>query len=552
MFRPLLCLLLTLVTLPALAAEPEKTVSSKIKDVTVFLKGAQVTREANVQLSTGNTVIVLENLSPNLNKNSIQVKGDQKFTILSVNHRLNYNQEVQASEDVKKINRQIKDLKFKLEMRQSLESVYYEEKNLLIANSKIGSETTNLNIEDLMDMADFYRDRLKEVQLRLLEINEEQKKIEQEIAALKRQRSALTTGTQKKTSDVVIRVNTKGSVTTKLRVSYLVNNAGWSPVYDIRSADINGPVELTYKAKVYQNSGFDWEKVNLKLSTGNPSLNGSKPNVSPWVLQSYDPYAEQRKREEYERAKEAEAKRKKVRSSADRAAAPSAPESIPTDGAGYTYQSTAADFTSVTQSSVTTVFNIKVPYTINSDGKQYDVEVQRHDLPVEYNYFAIPKVEEEAFLIAKISGWDNYSLLPGSANIYYQDTYVGKSYLDTRSTSDTIDISLGRDQGIVVARKKVKDFTKTTVAGSNRKVSLGLEISVRNTKKAPVQIVIEDQIPISTHKDIQISADDLGGATYDETTGKLTWTVTLQPGEQQQFRFRYTVKHPKDQPIANF
>ena len=214
----------------------------------------------------------------------------------------------------------------------------------------------------------------------------------------------------------------------------MVSQAGWIPVYDVRSDDINGPVELSYKAKVYQNTGYDWDKVMLHLNTGNPTVSGTQPTVEPWVLQMYDPIADAKRREANRRYRE-EAERKKA--AEGRAVASNSSYTLTTTGSddgnvatapqggtpGYTYSwdfGSTADFTNMTESNVSTEFKIKVPYTIKTDGKKYDVEVARHDLPVEYNYFSVPKIDDDAFLIARVSGWDAYNLLPGTANIYYQ------------------------------------------------------------------------------------------------------------------------------------
>lgn len=575
-----------LFTMPSWAAEKEIPVKSEIKAVTVFLRGAQVTREATVTLNKGTTVLKFEALSPNIDKNSIQVEGDQKFVILSVNHQANYLKEVSQTVELREIDSQIEDLIFKIQMRKNLETVYAEEKRMLIDNKAIKGSETSLIIEDLMEMADFYRDRMEEVELKLLEIQRDKKKLAKKIKLLQQQRYNLDQNQGKHTSEIIVNLSSKSTTTAKIRVRYIVSNAGWIPSYDVRSDDINGPVEFTYKAKVFQNTGYDWEKVDLKLSTGNPSVSGTKPTVTPHILAIYDPLAEARQRDaerKYKDQAQNEADRKLVATnreielkdfidvdeeiSVDDLISEDHPQMRPSaDGQGYfaleqraeldvMYEwnsPSVADHTTVAESNVSTTFTIDLPYTIPSDNKKNDVEVARHDLPVEYNYFTAPKVDNDAFLVAQVSGWDSYNLLPGDANIYYEDTYVGTAFLDTRTTSDTLAVSLGRDQGLVITRKKVKEYSKTVTVGSTKKVQLGIEISVRNTKSSQVELTMEDQVPISANKEIQISIDDKGGATLDEATGKLTWKIKVRPGETQTFRFIYTVKHPKGAYIPNF
>ncbi len=569
----------------AIAQDADTPVKSEIKAVTVFMRGAEVTREATVILEKGTSVLKFEGLSPYLNKNSIQVEGDQKFVILSVNHQINYLNEIDRSEELEEIDDEIEDLLFKFQLRKNLGLVYEEEKIMLIENKSIKGEESSLNIEDFMEMADFYRARLTEVEMKLLEIKRDKNKIMKKLSKLKVQRNELSSETSQPTSEILVNFSSKSETSAKIKLRYIVDRAGWIPVYDVRSDDIDGPIELTYKAKVFQNTGYDWEKIDLKLSTGNPTVSGTKPVVSPWILEMYDPYYEAQLREIERERSEARDKLKNEYETNINLLSQQLDmmsdslmtlneESIVGDGwlldspdiqwsstrteenidrRNYRWDfGSSADFTSMTESNVSTTFNIKVPYSILSDDKKYDVEVARHDLPVNYNYFSAPKMDNDGFLVAQVSGWDSYNLLPGDANIYYNDTYVGSSFLDTRTTQDTLSISLGRDKGIVIERKKVNEFSKKVTAGSSKKVTLAIEISVRNTKGTAVDLVLEDQIPVSAHKDISVSLDETGGGVLDESSGKLKWKIKVMPCETKVYRFIYTVKYPKNSIIPNF
>ena len=114
-------------------------------------------------------------------------------------------------------------------------------------------------------------------------------------------------------------------------------------------------------------------------------------------------------------------------------------------------------------------------------------------------------------------------------NVYFEGTYVGQSYLNTNTTNDTLQISLGRDQSIIIKREKIKDYCQNSTSGSSKKTQRGYEISVRNNKNTPIEIELQDQIPLSNDKEIEIDIDDLGGAKYNEKTGELSWTIKLEP-----------------------
>ena len=519
---------------------------SKITDVTVFLSGAQVTREASVSLPAGSRTIVFENLTQYINKSSLQIKANNDaITILSVGHKVNYLKSHENDQRIAILKDSLEKIYFKLNIRNSHEIVYKEEKDMLLANKSIAGEQNGVDIEDLMEMADFYRERLQEIETKLLDIKTSKKKLNKIVSRLNKELKNANSPQGRFTSDVIVKVAAKVKSTTKFELSYITNNASWSPKYDIRTKDINEPIALTYKAEIAQNTGFDWKKVNITLSTGNPSINNTQPVVSPWYLAYYNEY----------KAKNNRTKGRKQYSQAlaevsdDYNNQGSSLEDL--DKMFYSEGSSSADFTSVTQSNVNTTFKIALPYTIKSNGESELIEIQNYDLPVGYQYFSVPKTDKDAFLLANIIEWGDYYLLPGYANVYFEGTYIGESYLNTNTTDDTLAVSMGRDKGIVITREKIKDFCKNARFAGKKKSTRGYEIKVRNNKLKAIEIEVVDQIPLSRIKEIEVEILDNSSAEYDETTGKLLWKLTVQPGETAEVLFKFQVKYPKDKNLSN-
>ncbi|WP_419032626.1 DUF4139 domain-containing protein [Dysgonomonas gadei] len=195
-------------------------------------------------------------------------------------------------------------------------------------------------------------------------------------------------------------------------------------------------------------------------------------------------------------------------------------------------------------------FEIKIPYTIKSDNKNTIVEVDRYELPADYEYFAIPKINKDAFLLANITDWEKYNLLEGEANIFFENTYIGKTILDTRYVSDTLSISLGRDKNILVSRDKVKDFNTKKFLGSKKEDTRAWKISVRNNKSQPINFVILDQIPVSTTTEIEVNAENLSGADLNTDTGEVKWKMELNPSAKKELELKYKVKYPKDRNLT--
>ncbi len=198
----------------------------------------------------------------------------------------------------------------------------------------------------------------------------------------------------------------------------------------------------------------------------------------------------------------------------------------------------------------TTVYQIKDKYTIETDGKTTTIGIKQMDIPALYEYFTIPKIDPSAFLNAKITNWQDYDLQSGEASLYFEGTYLGKTYLDLSDATDTLTVSLGKDNGIKISRKPVKEFTAKKWIGSNQTDTRTFDISIRNNKKIPVNITVTDQFPVSTNKEISVDDMKADGANVDKETGIITWTITLQPGEEKIVTKSYSVKYPKGRKVV--
>jgi uncharacterized protein (TIGR02231 family) len=172
-------------------------------------------------------------------------------------------------------------------------------------------------------------------------------------------------------------------------------------------------------------------------------------------------------------------------------------------------------------------------------------------LPATYKYYAVPRVEKEAFLLAEISDYSKYNLLTGEANIIFEGMYVGKTVINPNQTSDTLNLSMGRDKKISIKREKVADKSGTRFLSAFKEQTFTYDITVRNNKKEDVFLLLKDQYPLSTDKDIEIELLESDKAKINTETGILTWDLNLKPNEIRKLRVSYKVKYPKDKVIDN-
>ncbi|MEI8201538.1 MAG: DUF4139 domain-containing protein [Bacteroidota bacterium] len=532
MKKKFIAILLMFPFLQLIAQEEPIPVKSTIKEVTVFLNGAQISRTATATVPKGASTMMFTDLSPYIDANSIQLTAKGDFTIMSVTFQQNYMVKPQKAKELTLLEDTLDKLNKDLEYQKSMRDVCTAEESMLNANKVVGGANTGLKLIDFKDNIEFFKSRLIEIKTRFLSLNEKIKKITDNIQRINQQ-IAVYSSVNKSSGVILIDVFANEAVQSDFALSYYVSNSGWVPIYDIRAKDVNSPISLVYKANVAQNSGEDWKNVKLTLSTGNPTLAGTKPQLNPWYLNFI--YVNNYKNTNYSNRP----------ATMNEASKPAMAGRVMKDEAkGEAYS--IADYTEVSESQTSVQFDIKVPYTILSDGRNIAVEIQKHSVNAEYEYYCAPKLDRDAFLLAKITGWDQYNLLPGEANLYFEGTYVGKSYLNTRNVNDTLDISLGRDKSIIVTRTKLKDFSSTKTIGLNKKEIITWGISVRNQKKQAIKILVEDQFPISNDKDIEIEKLEMSSGIYNEETGKLTWKLKMEPSEtKKDLKISYSIKYPK-------
>ena len=515
-----------------LAEDIIKPADSKIVQVTVFRSGAQVSRVAGVALPAGNVTVMFADLPERLNPSSIQVNGTGRFTILSVAHQVNYLRTREKSRDLIELEKKLEDLKNRLGVEEGMLAVYQSEESMILANKTIGGTQSGLDVARLKETADFFRLRLTELSSKKLEVNNRINKLKEEIQKIMNQINSGEVAKNRPTSEILVNLAVPSAVQAEFDLRYFVNEAGWYPGYDIRAEDITKPVEMHYKANVYQSSGEEWKNVKVTLSTGNPKLSGMKPELMPWYLRFYEPPRTMYLNEAAGTVKKA-------------AAQPAVARDIEEVSAEAAV--TAAELTTVSEGQTNVEFSIGIPCTIPTDGKSQAVEIQTFSVPATYEYHAVPKLDMDAFLMARITGWEEFNLLPGEMNLFFEGTYVGKSFLDV-VTSDTLSLSLGRDKSIVIERKALKDYTRRQTLGTKKSESRGFEIEVRNTRKSNIRLILQDQFPVSTNKDIEVERNEYSGGKIDNS-GIVRWAMDLKPAESRKIRLSYTVKYPKDQTI---
>lgn len=516
------------------SADNEKDIKAGLKHVTIYPDRAQMTHETTVEIPAGMTVLKLGSLSPYIDAQSIQVKGLGEFMILSVNHQNNYLQNLEELPEIKSIRSQIEVLQLKVEDEKAAISILREKEAFLVANRAILVKETTFTLEQLKSVMDLYTNNMDQVTMTVLKKNRLIKDYEKQIAALQQQISDRIGKQQLPSGEISVSVSAEKPVSGKLTFSYVVSNAGWYPSYDIRVDDITKPVNIFYKANVFQNTGVTWKDVKLSFSNATPWVSGDVPVLYPWFVDYYVP-----------------APRLLIRGSASPSKKSVAPAMVEmADAQMVAKEVEAAPITVEKQVGETTVtFDVAIPYSIASDGKVQTIEIQRTTTPAEYKYVTLPKLSSLAYLTANITDWAKQSLLSGEATLYFENTFVGKTNLNVNQLTDTLTISLGTDNSILVKREKQQDFTSKKVIGANKTETYSFLITIRNNKSTAVKITLNDQIPISSNSGITVEPVELSNGKLNSQNGFVKWDLDIKPQETKKIILTYSVKYPKDKNV---
>lgn len=535
MKTPILFLLFVCFAL-GLRAGNETTVPSKITEVNLYRERGLLHQVGSTTVKPGDNLLVFTGLSQYIVANSVSVKGEGKGIIQSVKHRINYLNMTAEPKRMKAIRDSIEIMENDLQVIADELFVLEAEEQVILKNSQLGSQHQGFTTAEVTALADLYRKRLAEVRGLKRALVKKQTKHSEHIAHFQLELMNLDAERSQATQEVVVAFRSEAGGTVKLELTYLVTNVSWEPVYDVRVTNTSAPISLMLKANVINNSGIAWEKVKISFSTASNNGRTTAPALNPQYVSIY---TQQYLRYELERAQGARMYDKKASSDDEEAGEYAA------DPVMEAPMETAAAHTTMTEGTLAQVFDVAIPYDIPADGKETQVEIFQQDVKAEYRHFAVPKLDCETYLVAYI----RQDLLRGKANIYFEGAFVGETFINTRNPQDSMLIALGRDPKVQVSRTQVTDYSRKKVIGGNIQQDYAYDITVRNTKKEPVTLTLLDQIPVSQNNEIKVEEAVYGSATLDAATGKLTWVITLQPGETKKLDFKYRVTYPKNQQV---
>ena len=600
----------SLIFLSTMANEDRPVAKAALDAVTVYRSGAEMVHSAKINLAKGNTEIVIENLGNAVEINSVQIKTSDYVTIMGMEFNTDYLKDEIKSPRTKLLEDSVDKINTAIDKIKLEESITADLLTVLKANKEIKGTQTGLSVAELMKLMDYYKIKSAELQADLLQLKQKKDKWSKLAEKVAAQIAEEEKKNNKSTGNLVLQLNCVLAGKYDFIITYITNNAYWSAFYDLKGSSITTPLKLIYKAKIFQTTGIDWKQVKLSLSTSTPTQTGNAPVFKAWFLSYINPVDKynkdlsmmnsiqsfDQKNLKYEfNGKVAGVQLNEVVTTGygiklrgtGTVTGKNAPlymvngvqmdagsiaridentikniEVLQSPAASAIYGARGSngiiaitlkdgldDYISVADRELDVTFNIELPYDVPTNGKAQIATLKEYEVPANYKYYAVPKLDKDAFLLAEVADWEGLNLLPGEANIIFEGTYIGKSFIDPSSTLDTINLTMGKDKRVVVKREKLKDFSSVKFLGTNKKQIFTYEITIKNNKKEATNMLLKDQYPVSQNKEVEVELLESDAAAVNEETGVLTWKISLAPGEVKKVRISYSIKYPKDKAL---
>lgn len=524
------------------AASDSVHIVTNVNRVIVFTQGAHVFRTKKVELKQGENTVYFSHLENSIDPQTIQLQAPGNSLIFN----LIYAELASENHGPKVSDRNIKPIQDSLDfidrevnILESQISNLLREKKLIETNSNIGNTDEMTYVERLEKLATFQRIRLNAIDTEIYDLNYQKTKLQAVFEAVN---NRLQMRIQYKRFGLIkAKIYVEKAFSGEIDLNYIVQNAGWTPLYEIKANDLASPLEVSCKATVNQNTGVNWDNIQLTLSTRKRISLSDIPQVHPWVLYFHT------KHQTYTEANQLinpnAISNMSVPLTTSFTVTPTAPI---IDPSAYLDR-----YQMATHKMINREYNINKINNLQGENGVAVVEIDHFEMKADFAYYAVPKYDPNVYLLAEVPTWESYDLVPAFGSIYLEGSYVGKVFIDPTNLEETLQIMLGKTDDILVERRKIEQESDKAnrIIGSLKITNIGIEIIVKSKKNTPVQLIIKDQVPIAANPEISISVKEISKAQKDDKTGILTWRYTLKPGSTEKHTIRYEVTYPNGKTI---
>ncbi len=543
---------------------PLVTVESQITAVTVYTNRALVTRRGSITLTGAERELVIAGLPLTVEAESVRAGGVGTVGVRLLGVRT---ERVVATEPVSEkvaalvlqimelgekrraVQDQIDSLNLRRAFIQSLGEKSVERVSQSLARQQIG-------LDDTSNLLNFLGQQYTDLAGTAAERERERGELDRQIQALQRQLEIIKVPQSKESYSLFVGIEPAGAGEFELEVSYIVFRAGWIPLYDLRVTGGVTTVGLSYLAEVQQSTGEDWPSVRLTLSTAKPGLGSLPPKLDPWYIDIPHPVYPM-----------APASAPMVRQRMAKSAASSdfemdslALSVEPTSFGGammmqaapapppVVAQSVAAE---VSNESGVVTFRLDRDSDIPSDGTPHKITIFSDDYSCRTEYIAMPRLVSFAYLQATVTNSPNgATLLPGAANIFRDNIFVGTTRLENIAPGQEFKLNLGIDEGLKIERDLIEREVDKRFIGGQRRTTYGYRLTLTNLRNQEINLKLTEQLPVSRTEQIKVRLTRSNPQIQPGELGVLEWTISLPPKAKREVAYQFTVEHPTEVSVT--
>ncbi len=521
-----------------------KTVASQIVAVTVYSDKALVTRRGLVSLTGQERELLITSLPDTLETESVRVsgKGTIAVRLLEVKCDRVFSTEpvaakaAQLTQQIQHLQAEWQHLQAQVEALALQSSFIQGLREKTEEQFSISLARKNLSLSETLDFVNFLGSQYAEYAVEAAECKTRQQELHKQLQVLHQQLQAIQTPHPKESFSLSVGIEPAGAGEFELEVIYVVNRASWTPLYDLRVSSNSNAVNLSYLAEVTQSTGEDWLDVALTLSTAKPGLGTLPPQQEPWYIDTPRPETVRRRIARVHPTNQLPSGGEPVFLSAAAAAPTSAEEN---------YFEAETSVAEVSREGSVVTFKLNGSGNIPNDGAPHKTTIFNDDYPCNFSYVAMPRLVSFAYLQVSVKNSpDGATLLPGKANIFRDNIFVGTTELENIAPGQEFKINLGIDEGLRIQRDLVERQVDKKLIGSNRIITFAYRLIITNLLNQKVDLKLTEQIPISRNEQIKVRLNRINPQIPLGEMGILEWDMTLPPQAKQELYYQFIVEHP--------
>ncbi len=516
----------------AMAQKQEVVPVTKLQKIIVFTDRAMIMKEAVLPVKRGENVVCISGITPNLVDQSVQISlmGQPDLAISEVTVEETFLKKTDQPE-IQKLQTALNSLVSQIKEGNNQIAIIGSENDFL---KKVNPFPQNLKVTttEIESHARFLEKSLTANYERIFAIETKIKKLTEDKTATENELESLKGGKNKSKTIVIHLMSATDKSNVKVSFNYISTGAGWSSQYEAKGDFNASTIDLNYFASIWQSTGEDWTEANVEISTAKPFVYGNIPELTPWNLDIFTP--------RFFKSKSLVAM--------DRQNAPQMlMEAAPAPAAENLLKETE-----IQEENTSFTFVLPRKVDIVSDGQPHRVSIAKSNKEAKFSWFTIPKLVQNVFLKASVKNPFSFPLLSGPISVFFDQKLVGTAFVnDPVLAEGELELSLGIDEGIKIERKLTKKYTDYAgLLTKETTINFEYAIEITNGKSKEITLDLNDQFPISRNEKIKVEPQlPKGDATVNEE-GKISWKITLAPGQKKTVPVKFSVSYPKELSVS--